>query len=158
MDNRLVQIDASQIAKLKRDLDAMDKGLTRALRRRIRAAGQIGVDAVKASLALPTPDGNTGGEARQKMADATTISVMFGERRAGVAIKTSGRLLGDEHRPILASYNLKRFRHPIYGSDRWVEQQGRPFFGAEISKALRGPALKEIQAAFEDAAKALGAR
>ena len=89
------------------------------------------------------------------MAAGTKASLSFAARAAGVKITTSSRNLPAEHKGLLGSYNKKSWRHPVYGGDTWVSQEGRPYFGKVIGRALNKEILDEIQAAIDDSFAAM---
>ncbi len=154
-----VVIDPQEWYRLKKELDKFDPSLSRALRKRIRNAGVVAVDAVKEELAKSSPDnGSDSGEGREALAAATKVSVSFGKRSAGAKIVTSSRLLPDEHKGLLKVYNKESFRHPVFGQPNWVTQKGRPYFGKPIQKAIDRELTKEIRAALDEAVKAIGGK
>lgn len=153
-----VVIDPGEWFRLKTELDKFDPALMRALRKRIRNAGQTAADKVKETLGMPSPDGgpdNTGG--REALAAATKVSLSFSSRSAGAKITTGSGRLSAEHKGLLNVYNKETFRHPVYGNQNaWVEQQGRPYFGKVIQPLVNKEMLKEIRAALDDATRAIG--
>lgn len=154
-----VVIDPAEWYRLNQELKAFDPALSRALRKNIRAAGQKAVDAVKETLAMPTPEGTPEGPGRAALIAATRVSVSFGKRAAGAKITTSGSALGAAHAGLLKVYNLASFRHPVFGNtDNWVEQQGRPYFDKPIQDALDKELYKQIDAALDEAVRAIGGR
>lgn len=155
-----VTIDPQQWHRFKQDLDKFDPAITRALRKRIRNAGNIAADKVKDELRLSSPAGGPdSGEGRQALIAATRVSVSFGRSAAGVKITTGSSRLAAEHKGLLHVYNKKSFRHPVYGNRAvWVTQEGRPYFGSVIQKAIDREIIAEIRAALDEAVTAIGAR
>jgi len=161
-----VVIDPQQWYKLKQQLDAFDPELARALRRRIKNAGDTAAEKVRQTLRLPAPTGgpdDTGG--RDALAAATRVTVSFSKRSAGARIATSSSGLRGNHKGLLNVYNKKSFRHPVYPRKTesrdewtWVTQEGRPYFGSVILKAMNKAVADEIYAAIDDALKALGTK
>lgn len=153
-------VNPAYLHRFKKDLDSYDKKLGLALRKRIRNAGNIGREEVIKALRLPSPGGgpNTG-EGRAALIAATKVSVSFSARTAGARLVTSASRLPAEHKGLLNVYNSTTSRHPVFGQpDVWVTQRGRPYFGTVIRKAGNRKILKEIEAALNDAAKAIGGR
>ena len=151
-----VVIDPRAWNRLADELKAYDKKLYAAMRKRIRTAGNIAVDKVRDELAKPAPSGggsSIGG--RAALAAGTRASLSFSARTAGVKITTTGSRLPAEHKGLLGSYNKSSWRHPVYGGDAWVSQQGRPYFGKVIGMALNREILDEIQAAIDDSFAAM---
>jgi len=52
-----VTIDPAELYRLKLDLDSADKKLTTALRKKIKKAGQVAVDAIRGELDKPPAPG-----------------------------------------------------------------------------------------------------
>lgn len=154
-----VIIDPLVWYKLKKDLDAAEKGLSVALRRRLKNAGQVAADAVKRQLA----SGSTGGAPAYDAATAkalelaTKVTVSFSARAAGVKITTSGKLLTQSDQGLVKAYNREEFRHPVFpkGSNRrlwkWVPQKAKPYFSDPIRAVLDTAMRTEIEAALDDA-------
>lgn len=161
-DDRGVQvvIDPQEWYRLKKELDSFDPELARALRKRIRNAGNLAKEEVQKTLRLPSPDGgDDSGEGRAALAAATRVSVSFGKKAAGAKIITSSSKLPAENRGLLHVYNKESFRHPVYGNENvWVAQKGRPYFGAVITRMIGKAIQAEVHKALDDAMKAIGAR
>lgn len=152
-----VQIDSQEWYRLSRDLKAFDPRLMTALRKRIRNAGNFGVEQIKHTLGLPSPDeGKDSGKYRAMLAAATKVSMSFGQKRAGVKIATSNSRLPEAHKGLLKVYNLETFRHPVFGDDEdWVAQLGRPYFGGAFTTELLRIAQQEINDAMQEASEYL---
>lgn len=154
-----VTIDTAYWNRAATDLKNYDAALYRAMRKRIRNAGNIAVDKIRETLAMPSPDGgDNSGEGRAALAAGTRTSLSFSAKRAGVKITTTASRLPAEHKGLLNVYNKASFRHPVYGTDKWVEQNGRPYFGKVIAKALNHEILAEMQAAIDDSLAAVADR
>lgn len=155
-----VVIDPSEWYRLKKELDSFDPELARALRRRIRNAGALAVDAVKAKLGEPAPGGgddSVGG--RAALAAATRMTVSFGKRSAGTRVVTSASKLPAEHKGLLNVYAKKQFRHPLFGDkNHWYPEAGNPYFRPVIYKLIDSTIKEEIRAALDDAVRAIGGR
>lgn len=154
-----VQIDPGEWFRLKRELDKFDPAITRALRKRIRNAGDVAAQAVKDSLGNKPPEGGADPAGfRLALAQATKVRVSFSARAAGVQIATTSSGLPNEQKPLLAAYNKKKMiRHPLFGDkSQWFEQPGRPYFGAAIQKVMDKALANEIRAALDEAVTAIG--
>ncbi|GAA1787882.1 hypothetical protein [Agromyces lapidis] len=146
-----VVIDPTVWNRLAGDLKAYDKKLYAQMRKRIRDAGKIAVDKVRDELGKPAPSrGNHSVGARAGLAAGTRFSLSFSAKRAGVRIVTSPSRLAAGHKGFALAYNKPNWRHPVYGSNEWVSQEGRPYFGKVIGKALNKEILDEIQSAIDD--------
>ena len=155
-----VTIDPQEWFRFKAELDRFDPSLAKALRRRIRNAGMTSAEEVKKTLAMGSPDGGPDdGSSRAALIAATRVSVSFAKRAAGAKITTGSSKLAAEHKGLLNVYNMKTFRHPLFGDkEKWIQQQGRPYFGSVIQKALDEALITEVRAALDEAAFAIGAR
>lgn len=132
--------------------------LLTALRAELRGIGNLAADAVKKELSEPTPEGNPSGPGREALIAGTRVQVSFAARGAGVKIITSGRDLSAAHAALLKVYNMGSFRHPVFGTETWVEEQGHPYFERAIEK-VAGPALVAgVNAALDEAIAAIGGR
>jgi len=157
-----VTIDSQEWWRLKQSLDAFDPALAKALRKRIRAAGTVGSDAVKKKLRSSGSLMDQG--VLDNLAAATKVSVSFSKKSAGAKIKTGSSRLSATDKKLLFAFNQKTFRHPVWpkGDDRtkwaWADQPGRPYFGVTIVEALNRAVIEEVFAALDDATKAIGAR
>lgn len=155
-----VVIDPSEWFRLKRELDKFDPALARQLRRRIKNAGALAVDAIKDKLGEPAPGGgadSVGG--RAALAAATRMTVSFGKTAAGARIVTSSSKLPAEHKGLLNVYAKKTFRHPLYGNKAyWYPEQGNPYFRPVIYRLIDTAIKQEIRFALDDAIRAIGGR
>lgn len=156
----MITINAQEFARLKVDADKFDKTITRELRKRIKAIGQIGIDAVKKSLAEAPPNDQPGSEgSRAAVAASLRTVISFQRRSAGVRIIASNSRLSPEHRGFVAAYEKKALSHPVYGHEgTQVNQPTRPYFGASIHDALEKRGAPQVMAAIDDAVKAIGGR
>lgn len=154
----LVRIDPSELNRFKLQTDRYGNKLTTALRKKVKVAGQIGVDAVKAKLELPSPDGGPDThKERDKLAAATKLVLSFSAKSAGVKISTSLSKLSDAHKAIARAYNTEEFHRGVLGGGYEI-QRGRPYFGAAIEPAESKAMVDAINAALFEAAKTLGGR
>lgn len=155
-----VTIDPQEWFRFKTELDRFDPALAKALRKRIKNAGMTAANEVKKTLAMSSPGGGVDdGASRAALIAATRVTVSFAKKSAGAKITTGSSKLAAEHKGLLNVYNMKTFRHPVFGDkEQWVQQEGRPYFGAVIQKALDESLVKEVRAALDEAAFAIGAR
>lgn len=149
-----IVIDPTEWYRLKKQLDAFDPTLARALRARIKNAGTVAAESVKKKL------GEQGsGEGRQALIAATRATVSFGKRAAGTRIVTSANRLPAEHKGLLLVYNKTTFRHPLFGNrDYFYAQKGHPYFRKGIYEVLDREVVDEIRAALDEAVVAIGGR
>lgn len=172
-----VTIDPAAWYHLKKECDQYDRDIIIQLRRRIRNAGNVAVERVKATLAMPSPDGGPDdGAGRAALSAATKVTISFSQRRAGARVVTSASKLPAEHKGLLLVYNKETFRHPVFENQRqlsarrgntlrhrlakgsrasWVEQKGRPYMGKPILDVINSGIRDEILAAVEDATNEL---
>ena len=158
----VVRINPEALNKLKTDLDAADRKLTTELRKRIKVAGQIGVDAIRAALDEPPPAGEPDPSGfREALKAGTRTVVSFSAKGAGVKIQTSSSRLPANEKDLFAAYNRKRgYRVPLFGDrSRLTTQFGRPYFGAAVLKdSTRIRINEQILKALDVAVDAIGGR
>lgn len=153
-----VRLDTHEWFALKAELTKFDPALTRALRLKIRASAEVAVEAVKAQLREPTPEGNPSGPGRDALIAGTRVSISFSRRSAGAKITTSGSRLPAGHAGLLKVYNLASFRHPVFGTDTWVEEAGHPYFQKPIEESVGATLYRGINDALDEAIAAIGGR
>lgn len=126
-----------------RELKRMDHPeVKRRFTRDLRAAAQPMVPAVRASVrSIPVKGhGHTG--LRDRIANATRVSVTTG-RNAGVIILVDPKKLPDDQRalPGFLEGTRKRWMHPVYGHrNNWVLQPPHPYFYKVVRRL--GPASR----------------
>lgn len=154
-----------------------DKRLYAELRRSLRKAADPLVSEVREGIRA-VPSKSNAGAVREALAAGTRASILASSQRtAGVRIVTSPNRLPAAKRPLAKAFNLEKFRHPVFAKDgavrrlsnrirlargadarqswTWVEQEGRPYFGAAIL-AHQQAVREDMEAAFiRTAAKAL---
>lgn len=155
-----VRIDPASFYQLKKDLDRFNPALTRALRKNIRDIGNRAVGRVKDALREDPP--GAGADmwdvgSRAALIGGTRTAISFSKNRAGVRIVTYGTKLG-KRIGFLKAYNTPRFRHPTFGQEPWVQQQGRPYFGVVIQEIADQQMRDEMEDALRSAFRAIGAK
>lgn len=153
-----LRLDTSEWSALRVRLKEFDPALQRALRIRLVAAGNDAADAVKNALNQPTPEGNPDGPGRDALMAGTRVQVSFSARSAGVKIITSASHLPGGHAALLKLYNTASFRHPVFGTNTWVGEQGNPYFEVPIERTVGVTMYREIDAALDEAIAAIGGR
>jgi hypothetical protein len=170
-------VDADQWYEFAKHARSVDKQIVIRLRRRMKGAGMVAVEEIKKTLGLPSPDGGPDdGAMRDLLAAAAKTTVSFTKRSAGVKVSVSNRTLPVEHKGLMKVYNKETFRHPVFEkkaqfdnrksnspthrtfkSSRagWVEQKGRPYMGKAFQQQVRELAIKEVNAALEEALREL---
>lgn len=86
---------------------------------------------------------------------AITVRTRYSGSRPGVSIRVRAAL-APHARPYEGLTGYRTFRHQVYGhSDRWVDQQTRPFVAPSVeSKA--GAAVDAVAEAIQDSARQHG--
>lgn len=156
------RIDGRELKRLQQDLKEADPTLVTALRKRIKTAGRVGVEAIRAALDEPPPAGAPDPSGFREALKAGTSTVLsFAKKSGGVTIKTSSSKLPANEKDLFAAYNRKKgYRVPLFGNtERLFVQMGRPYFGAAI---LQKDTIEKMEAemmlALDAAADALGGR
>lgn len=132
-----VEIDKAQLRDLLAEVKEFDPMLARALRKRLRQiAGEI-ADAMQAEVKRSPP---TGGRSpgshrtRQQIAEGIGVKVATGKRRQGVFVSGSAKRMANGRAAMPRAYNKRTFRHPIFGTRKWISQRGNPYFGTTIKR------------------------
>jgi len=160
-----VRLDPQGFTQFGRDLREFDPVLYREFRKALRKTGETGVEGVRAKLGEGSPAGGPDvGRMRSLLAAGTRVAVSFAKRGGSVKVTTTAAQLPAEHKAILAAYNTKgEWRHPVFGGaygtgGGWVAQQGNPYFYGPVMKAGHQEMLRGIDAAIDNAVRAMGAR
>lgn len=138
---------AQEFGRLPTDLRAMTPRLRRSLRRNLKAVAEpIAADArSRASWSTRIPG---------------AISVTTGiSRGAQVVIRFRVSAAAAPHARAYEGLSSRGgvgfFRHPVYGTDRWVSQQTKPFIEPAL-RAGRDDALRALDEAIQSAARDTG--
>lgn len=146
-----ITIKGPDLARLLKEMKAVDAKVTTALRKEIRAAAKVAAEDVKRTVLMPPPN-DAPGSVGTRAAIASGIGVSIGTRASGakVSITGSSKNLPASRKPMLRLYNKPGgWRHPVYARTRrasgirgrlggrqqaWVHQKGRPYFGTVIEE------------------------
>lgn len=155
-----ISVRAEDWYKVSQDLRQFEPAMLRTLRKRLREAGQKAVEAVRDKLSESSPDGGPDeGRNRSALAAGTRVAVSFAKRGGSVKVTTSPARLPAEHKAILAAYNMHGWRHPVFGNTKnWDSQVGNPYFYGAVMSAGTREMRDGIEAAINDAVRAIGAR
>lgn len=177
---RIESEDFHRLFVATKDADAV---LYRGLRKALREAAGPMVDAVKHEIDQIPSSGKYRSGVRAALKAGTRASISNSARRAGVRIVTSPRRLPPNKRPMAKALNKEVFRHPVFAdptrvrslrsrvvnamnrlrvklgqepvkSWEWVNQSGRPYFGATIT-AHTEDTRRRVQAVMEDMSETL---
>lgn len=118
------------------DAKAMKRDLTRELKRSTQPA----VLAVKAAARNLPARGPKSTGLRRRMAAATGAQVRTSGRSPGVKVRISKRRLGAQAAPA-RMLDRVGWRHPVYGTDRWVTQRGVLDWFERVNRA-QGPKVR----------------
>lgn len=122
--------------------EAGAKDLRRNLLREIRKAGKPAVDDVKRAVRAAPSKGQ--GEARGRrslraaIARATQVTVSTTAANPSIRIRVSAAKFKSAGPATLPKYfdgelgKFARWRHPVFGSDNWVDQGSHPYFFTTI--------------------------
>ncbi len=168
-----LRIDADEFGALFRELQQVDKKLANEVKKRLRNEAKPLVRAMQKAVTDPTSKRSariTQVRTRQRTGEryevrtntsalvAKGIGFRMGTGRSPfVRFAASGSKLPPARRAMAKALNKKSFRHPVFG-DRtapWVEQAGRPYFGAVILDE-RERLLEAINDAMDDVAQKVG--
>lgn len=134
--------------------------LSRRLRDALRKAGKDA--AGKSQQRIRSAFTSHGGELRAEIAATMTVTPHIRRAGADVVIRSVGRRMpeGKTNLPAYANAGPKwqRWRHPVYGQDRWVSQDW-PSARGWFDDTLRGQAVpvgRQLEQALDDAVRELG--
>ncbi|MEU8717477.1 hypothetical protein [Streptomyces sp. NPDC048663] len=121
--------DLKRISKELRGMD--NREVRKRFSRELRATAAPIVPAVRKAIRnIPSKRGYSPEGLRGRMARATRLEVRTVGKDAGVRIRVDGRKMPSKQRA-LQSYmeGVKpRWRHPVFGTDVWVQQPAKPYF------------------------------
>ena len=148
---RIESADFHRLFVATRDADTV---LYRELRKAMRAAGKPIVDDVRAEIDKIPSSGRYRTGIRTALKAGTRVSISNSPRTAGIRIVTSPSRLPASKRALAKTLNQPRFRHPLFGGATFVEQSGRPYFGAVIGRH-KADVTRRIAAVMDDMGKRL---
>jgi len=139
---------AGELKALARKLKAGDQvNLRRELTKGLRAGVKPVAAALKArALGLPS---HTGGTLRAAIAKAVTIQVRTGGKSPGIRLRIPNAKMGDRA-ALPRLMNRGTWRHPVFGSDTWVEQTSETNWWDDTAKAGRSSVVTEIRHVLDD--------
>lgn len=151
--------DARQFKELLGKTSAFEPKLRTALRKRIRAEADKGAKDAREEVAkAPATQGakprSTG--LRDGISRGIRVQIAAnGARKVGVFIRSTGSGLPPSKRSLARAWDKETgWRHPVFGTDEWVQQNGRPYFGSVIAKREQEIA-EGVRRALEEAARTL---
>jgi hypothetical protein len=153
-----VHADTVQFRRLFEKSSTVDAKLRTSLRRNIRIAAETLADTSR----LDVTD-NSGGTVSAKpkrtglrlaIASGITVKIMTGARAGVTIVAGTSQMPAGEEKLVRAWEGKKGWRHPVFGKDKWVTQQGHPYFAKPIFDR-RGTVTLAVEAAMLEAAKSL---
>lgn len=158
------RIEPGSLRKLLQASKNWDAASRREMRAGLRLAAARGAEASKAEVLGPPPGGGafeartTG--LRAALAAGVKVSIQGGRERGGtvkgegVRVTTTGARLPEDQQAMVKAYMARTWRHPVYGTRYWVEQQGKNWFYGPLM-ARRSEYQRAVVDAIEEAAKAV---
>lgn len=143
------EFDARQLAGFLKALKAFEPDLATATRRNLRRTGVETIADMRSVV-------GSGGPARAGISAGLKTAVATGKRSQGVKIQGTAARIADGHKPMLRLWNKSSFRHPVFGTGKWVMQSGRPYFGSTI-KRHEDSMVEAIMQALEEAFEKMAA-
>lgn len=123
--------------------------LQRVLNVQLKDAAQPIVTDVKAAI-LAMPSTATHQESiRSAIAQATTVKTSYSGRSTGVAIGV-GRNMPRNFKMAGKRFNARSFRHPVFGTNMWVDQVGRVGWFDSHTMAHDAEAREKVIAAINE--------
>lgn len=111
-------IDAPDFRTLIAQVREVEPRLATALRRELRRSGDAIIGRQRAEVGS--------GEVRDQIAAGLRTRITAGRTRQSVSIGSSGPRRGGAS--LAKVFERKRFRHPVFGTGEWADQDGHPYF------------------------------
>lgn len=162
-------VDARDFGQLLRAVNEFEPALTKELRKGIRIVAKQAAEASRAEVMKGPVSSRASFHIKTAKRKGQTIYRRRGLRQAiaesigvgistpkkgtgGVVIRASASQLGSAA-PLVRAYDRPEgWRHPVFGTSDWVQQEGRPYFGSVIRKYQ-----DQVWVAVEQAANAAAA-
>ena len=133
----------------------IDKVLTRELRRSIRTSAKTVMQRMQDAVRSGSYKQNTG--MRDQIARSLRVQIATTTRNTGVRIIQGGAALPENKRRMGKVWEAPSLRHPIFGTSKFVSQDGHPYF-FKIAGEGRQEITDEVMKAMQRAAQAVGGR
>ena len=156
MARRPLSVEAQAFNALFGKTSQVEPKLKAALRKRMKTAADQAAADVRAEV-LKAPRSHGAGRSRglrKGIAAGVKVTLSTSSSKVGVAIQATGSKLPPDMRRLVRAYNKPKFRHRVFGTGRWVEQAGRPYFTQPI-EARTADVQAAVLAAMEDAVDSL---
>ena len=150
VDQKQIQVVAKA---MRAELDG--KELRKDLIRTMKAAAAPMVTDLKAAIAMP--GAAAGPSITAEVARAIKPTVRLAGRDTGVGVK-AGNTSVRGFRKAAKAFNLRGWRHPVYGGPAWVAQTGRPGWFDTTTAGHRDALHAAVMTAVEDMARRIAAR
>lgn len=126
-----VRYTGKDLNEVSRELRRMnDKEIKKRFRQELRAAAAPLVPAVRASISAIPAKGPASTGLRRRLSRAVKLSVKTAGKQAAVTLVVAAERMpsGQKALPAYMEGTKPRWRHPVYGHDRWVTQPAHPYF------------------------------
>jgi len=133
----------------------IDKVLTRELRRSIRTSAKTVMQRMQEEVRSGSYKQNTG--MRDQIARSLRVQIATTTRNTGVRIIQGGSALPENKRRMGKVWEASSFRHPVFGTSKFVSQDGHPYF-FKIAAEGRQEITDEVMKAMQRAAQTVGGR
>lgn len=151
-----VEVDQQSLRRLTRALRAESDGkaLVKDLVTELRRVAEPALEAVRASILSMGSHSEALPGLRTTVAQHTKIIVRTGGRRPGVMIRSDklGMPRGFNNAPKRLN-SRKGWRHPVYGTGRWVTQLGKPGWFDDTLQAFKPAAERAAAEAMDRMAR-----
>lgn len=111
-------IDAPDFRTLIQQVREVEPRLATGMRREFRRSGDSIISRQRAELG--------DGETRSQIAAGLRTRITAGRTRQSISIASSGPRVGGAS--LAKVFERKTFRHPVFGTGEWVDQDGHPYF------------------------------
>lgn len=156
-DDQIARVESEDFHALSVATKDADSVLYRGLRKAMREAGAPIVADVRAEIDKIPSSGRRSTGIRAGLKAGTRVAISTSAKSAGIRIVTSPSKLPPGKRALAKAMNADHFRHPVFGRKEYVQQAGRPYFGAAIDRH-RAEVRDRIEQVMADTAAELSRR
>jgi hypothetical protein len=165
-----VVLDPATFGRVLRDLKGFDKSLSTQVRKQLRTAGKILLDAAAAEIrTYPAVKYQTGMREQLAKSLAVRINNTAGSSRQGISVVSTGRLLPANKRILVKAMNQAVVHHTLYAQGKrgagksrageqnrtHVDQPGMRYFRQSIATAHEAEIKRLIEAALDEAVRGM---
>lgn len=176
MDEVQARLEPGSLRRLVQASRTWEAAARTEMRKGLRAAASVGAEAAKASVQGPPPARLRGAGRlayrnattrttglRKSLAGGVKVSIRTGRESKsgnitgeGVRVAATGSKLPADKQAMVKAYMAREFRHPVFGTGRWVSQRGKNWFYAPLMRGrdeYQKAVIQAVNAGLEAIAK-----